>query len=290
MKVRFSFFLFAVLTSCVLQAQTYKRGDLIGSVGIGYASMKNLPDTKDEFRPAFSQKVALEWIIKDGWIKNKAALGLGFIIDNAFGGKHDQYRLGVYNYTYTYTTRKENSSGRPKYEYTTYKKQRKGSGSAISELKRDDLKAIAATTFHYNPISKLDTYFTFGLGVAVGFRGSGKNRNQQGFNSVHEDYGTGKFEIKEHYDDIDHVKWVDGLKKTKVGLAVATFIGARWWFSDKLAVNAEVGMLGAAFLGKSDIADRESFKDAGLKDKDIPDEVEYGNSNNIFSVGISYRF
>lgn len=284
---------FLLLFLCIgfgLQAQTVRKGDKIGSIGIGYASMKNHPDTEDEFRPAFSQKVAMEWIVKDGWINNKAALGIGFIVDNAFGGKHDEYMIGLYDYKYTYTTRKYNPGDRHKYTYTTYTKRREGIGSGRAELKRDDLKAIAAATFHFNPVSRLDCYATFGLGVAVGFRSAGEAYNTKGFDSWNEVYGTGSFEIQGSYNDLDHVEWVDGMEKTKVGLAMSLFVGARWWFTKRLAVNAEVGMLGAAFLGEGDYVDRERLIDLGIDRKYLPREVEYGNSNNVLSFGLSYRF
>ena len=48
------------------------------------------------------------------------------------------------------------------------------------------------------------------------------------------------------YNDLDHVVWSDGSqdKKTGVCFAMSVLVGARYYFTEHLAANAELGMIG----------------------------------------------
>lgn len=50
---------------------TFERGDLIGSLTVGYGW-------------GFSQRLAVEYGVADGWIDNRASLGVGAALGNSF--------------------------------------------------------------------------------------------------------------------------------------------------------------------------------------------------------------
>lgn len=99
-----------------LTSQAFAKGDMVGSLTIGYGW-------------GFSQRIAVEYGVADGWLNDRASLGVGGAIGNCFR-----------NYSYW------------------------GVG-----YMHDQIGLTAICSFHYQFIDKLDTYAQLGFGAGYSF-------------------------------------------------------------------------------------------------------------------------
>ena len=99
-----------------LTSQAFAKGDMVGSLSVGYGW-------------GFSQRLALEYGVADGWLDGRASLGVGGAIGNCFSS----YSYWGVGYT------------------------------------QDQLGLTANCAFHYQFIDKLDTYVQIGLGLGYAF-------------------------------------------------------------------------------------------------------------------------
>ena len=255
-----------VLSASVSFGQTFEKGDKVASLGVGVGSVKNVPNPDKS--ATFTQKLSMEWCIVDN-LMDKGSIGLGFAINNGYGGAYESKMLGTYDYSYVVQTQrreKHDRYNRYYYVYDSYIQNRNGMGVADVDLNRNDLTALFMASFHYQFIDKLDTYFTLGLGVTSMFHLSGNYRNEEGFEAAFKVHDPDKdYSVSYSYNDLDHVEWQDGLG-TILRPAMAVHVGARYYFTENWAANMEVGLLNATFSDK------------------------YGSGYNVFSIGASYKF
>lgn len=252
-------------------AQTFASGDKIVSASIGAGTIKFRPV---ENGATFIQRVSMEWCVKDKLLDNNAAIGIGVILDNSYGGKYTGRVFGTYDYTYDrYRHTKGGMVNGTRYTSSVEKvntSQRFGGGYADADMARDDLKALMSASFHYQPIKNLDTYATMGLGLGIICHTQGNYRNGdediEVKNYVGNTFMLGGLERYDtySYNDYDHIEWSDK-PDTKVAFSFAFFIGARYYFTPKWAANMELGLL-SSVLRKS-----------------------YGHGFDIFAVGVSYK-
>lgn len=254
-----------VLSASVSFGQTFEKGDKVASLGVGVGSVKNVPNPDES--ATFTQKLSMEWCIVDN-LMDKGSIGLGFAINNGYGGAFESKIAGKYDYSYVSTRRRryKNDHNRWQYDYFSQTVDRKGIGIADADLNRNDLTAMFTASFHYQFIDKLDTYFTLGLGVTSMFHLSGNYRNEEGFQSKSSSYSDEEtISFLYSFNDLDHVEWQEG-SGTILRPAMAVHVGARYYFTENWAANMEVGLLNATFSDK------------------------YGSGYNVFSIGASYKF
>lgn len=79
--------------------QTIDESSRFIELGIGAGASEGSGDTKG----MFTQRLAAEWIVKDNFLSPQLALGVGFQIDNAVGGRYATVVDGKYDYRYTTT-------------------------------------------------------------------------------------------------------------------------------------------------------------------------------------------
>lgn len=238
-------------------AQEFGKGDrlLDFSVGVGV-----IPG-KEKSLMSFDQHFGMEWGI--GQIRDQVTVGLGFTVNNTFAPGADGTISGTYDYYYNQYI---NSAV---IDYNKWNQvHREGSGTAETKVRREDINAQITVSFHYSPVSRLDIYTKFGVGVGVMNYLYGKTRNEKGFTAktVDKTVGTGSHYIYS-FNDLDHARW--DKMKSKVVPAVSAFVGATYYLSDRWGVEAQVGLLSA-----------------NIKDED----KGYPNSYSFFSVGASYKF
>lgn len=225
-----------------LSSYTFAKGDKIASLSIGVGSSQG--------GAAFGQQLSMEWCIAGGWIDNRASLGLGFAINNALCGKYDTFMVGTYDYSYQFTTYVSNQPdwlNLPAVSHST--QHRQGDGSTWAHVSQDNLSAMITCSFHFQFIDHLDIYATAGLGIGVNFR-SFDYYNSKGFKKVDVDktYGTRPtYHDIYSYDDFKHAEWSNAIKSFGLCPAASALVGARWYFTESFAAQAELGMIGACF-------------------------------------------
>lgn len=224
-----------------LSSYTFAKGDKIASLSIGVGSGSGA---------TFGQQLSMEWCIAGGWIDNRASLGLGFAINNALCGKYDTFLVGTYDYTYQHTTYHYNIPDwmnlQPVYHTTQH---RSGQGSTWAEVQQDNLAAMVTCSFHFQFIDRLDIYATVGLGIGFNFRAF-DYYNSDGFKKADVDktYGSRPTTRDVYsYDDFEHAQWSNAIKSFSLCPAASSLVGARWYFTDSFAAQAELGMIGACF-------------------------------------------
>lgn len=257
-----------VLSASASFGQTFQSGDKVASLGVGVGVVKNIPNPDQS--ATFTQKLSMEWCVKDGLFE-KGSIGIGFAINNGYGGAYETEIAGKYDYSYTVEKYKHYKNDRNRWVTELYDVdvvKRKGYGTADADLNRNDLTAMFTASFHYQFLDKLDTYFTLGVGVTTIFHLTGNIHNENEFESKSDtpNFTNNKtdYDFKYSFNDLDHVKW-QGLG-TILRPAMAVHVGARYYFTENWAANMEVGLLNATFSDK------------------------YGSGYNVFSVGASYKF
>lgn len=226
----------------------------------------------DKSRLTFDQHLGMEWAVAS--VADKMTLGVGFNINNTYGGTFESVVTGTYDYSYTYrTTGKVYSYSKKKWESINETKQirRKGTGSGDADISREDVNAQFVVALHYSPLSRLDTYVKVGAGVGYMNWIVSDIRNEQGLKKVdhHETSENTLYSRTDiySYNDFDHVKWAG--YKSKVVPAMSAYLGATYMLTEKWGVDAQIGLISANIKGN---------------------KKGYPNSYGIFALGASYRF
>lgn len=248
------------------QAQgTFNKGErkIDLTVGIGMVDYAYKP------LATFDQHFGMEWGIAR--IADKVTIGVGFAVNNTYGGKYQGLVIGQYDYKYYRTTTGS------MYSFITNKWSsindqqqitRKGEGSADADIAREDVNALVTVSFHFTPIPKLDTYLKVGCGVGCMTYIIGNYRNEQGFKSENvnnhmEDKYT-DITTRYYYNDLDHTQWSSF--DPKVVPAIATYVGATYYLTNQWGIEAQFGLISA-----------------NLND-------DYPNSYSMFAIGATYKF
>lgn len=275
----------AALSPVAAQAQAIDESSRFIDIGIGVGASESTGETLG----MFTQRIAAEWIVKDDIFnlgRHGFALGVGFQIDNAVGGRYSSIVDGKYDYTYTrYTTyyRKDNGHGRPGSETKFEQVRRKGSGLATADVVRDNISLMPTVSLHGKFFEKLDLYATFGAGLGIqtyslsGFEptevyvpGVGTVGGMEKKSYHHEaDMPYGSMTVRYDYNDADHAEWNKKPYKAKATFACALFVGARYFLNSDWALNAQFGLVSANV---------RRVNGTSL------------NSYNILSVGATYSF
>lgn len=262
-------------------SQTIDESSRFVDFGIGVGASEN-----GGTKAMFTQRLAAEWIVKDNIFNlfgKDFSLGVGFQIDNAVGFGYTGLVDGKYDYYYTtYITKhkKDNGHGRPITTTETYRTQRKGAGLAYTDVTRDNISLMPTVSLHGKFIDRFDFYATFGLGLGVMTNtlsnyepaevyipGVGMVSGLEKADYYKESQvGSETWETRYSFNDADHCEWNKKPYKTKATFACSFYVGARYFFNDNWAVNAQFGLV-SANVNKS-----------------------YGNSYNILSVGATYSF
>lgn len=252
-------------TTVVAQG-VFNKGDRKADLTIGVGAVSYA----DKSRATFDQHLGMEWGIAS--FADRFSLGIGFAVNNSYGGGFDSKVAGTYDYSYTRT-----SYGRVKrngsWEYFNDKKQihRSGVGTGDATVSREDVNALFTAAVHYSPIPKLDTYVKAGVGVGYMSWIVSHIHNEQGFKkaNVNETNKNSYYETTDifSYNDLDHVKWQG--YKSKVVPAMSFYVGATYMLNDRLGVDAQIGLISANLKGN---------------------KSGYPNSYGVFAVGASYRF
>lgn len=258
-----------VLTCDLLQAQSvFYKGTRKMNLTLGVGTV----EYSDKNRATFDQHFGMEWGIAK--IADKITVGLGFQVNNSYGGTFDGMVAGKYDYSYNVTTRGK------VYDYRDKKwksvndvksVKRNGVGTADADISREDINALFMAGFHFTPLTRLDTYLKVGAGVGVMNYIVSNKRNVSGFSSADKTSVNNSNIVQTtttySYDDLDHVKWV-GLD-SKVVPSMSVYIGASYMMTSKFGLDMQIGVISA-----------------NLKDKD----KGYPNSYGVFAVGASYVF
>lgn len=259
----------ALLIGATAFAQTpFAKGDKKIDLTIGVGSIPYA----DKNRATFDQHLSMEWGIAE--IADKFTIGVGFAINNQYGGQYNGMVVGTYDYAYHYRVRggyTDMMTG--KYEKLNEDKEiiRQGFGTAEAKIARDDIDAMATCSFHYSPMDKLDVYVKAGLGIGVMNYITSNIKNEVGFEKV--DYNErvqtnyADYTTQYSYNDLDHVKW-SGMH-AKLVPSVAAFVGGTYYLDDNWGVDAQIGLI-----------------DANIKSG----KKGYPNSYGVFAVGVSYKF
>lgn len=258
-----------ILTAGYCQAQdVFDKGTRKMDLTIGVGTIEYV----DKNRSTFDQHFGMEWGVAK--IANKVTVGLGFQVNNSYGGTFDGMVAGKYDYTYTVNTRgKVYSYSDKKWHSANDSKsvRRKGVGTAEADVSRDDVNALFMVGFHFSPMKKLDTYLKVGAGVGMMNYIVSNKRNTSGFSSADKTSVNNSNIVQTttsyKYDDLDHVKW-EGLD-SKVVPAMSVYVGATYKITSKFGCDLQLGLISA-----------------NLKDKD----KGYPNSYGVFAVGASYFF
>lgn len=249
-------------------AQVFDKGDrkVDLTVGVGVVAYK------DKSRPTFDQHASMEWGVAS--VADKFTIGVGFQVNNSYGGKLDGLVAGSYDYSYMrHDVGKTYSYKDKKWHPINEHKEvhRKGFGTAEATVAREDVDVLATVSLHFSPMSRLDTYLKLGAGVGYMSYIYGNYRNEQGFSSADYDKTSESKVHQSHtsfsYNDLDHVKWEGG--DSKIVPALGVYLGATYMLTDRWGVDAQVGLVSA------------NIKNA---DKGYP------NSYGVFALGVSYRF
>lgn len=272
-----------VLAPMAMSAQTIDGDSRFLELGIGVGASEGSGSAKG----MFTQRFGAEWIVKDNLFDlggKGFALGVGFQIDNAAGGRYSSLVSGKYDYRYTTTItkhKKDNGHGRPITTTETHSTQRKGAGLASTDVIRDNISLMPTVSLHGKLVDRFDFYATFGMGLGVmtnnlsnfeptevyvpGIGNVGGLEKDSYYNKTTMPNGD-VWETRYSYNDADHAEWNKKPFKTKAVFACAFYLGARYFLNDSWGINAQFGLISA------DVS------------------KEYGNSYNILSVGATYRF
>lgn len=246
----------------------FNKGDRKVDLTIGVGTVAYT----DKSRATFDQHLGMEWGVAT--VADRFTIGVGFSVNNAYGGAFDGIVAGTYDYKYT-----SNSYGkvyRPstkKWEYFNETKQvrRNGIGTADADIAREDFNAQITAAIHFSPMSRLDTYLKVGAGAGCMSWIVSNIHNEQGFKKAnyHNTSNNTYYQVTDSYsyNDLDHVKW-EGYK-SKIVPAMSVYLGATYMLTEKWGVDAQIGLISA------------NLKDA---------KKGYPNSYGIFALGASYRF
>ncbi len=227
---------------------------------------------EDKSRATFDQHLGMEWGICS--FADKFTLGIGFAVNNSYGGSFSSLVSGTYDYSYTM------SSWGKIYRYSTKKWEnfseskevrRSGSGTADATISREDVNAQFVAAIHYSPMPKLDTYVKVGVGVGYMSWIVSDIHNEDGFMEAnyHETHTSKIRETTDSYsyNDLDHVKWAE--YKSKVVPAMSLYVGATYMLTEQWGVDAQIGLISANIKGN---------------------KSGYPNSYGILALGASYHF
>lgn len=249
-------------------AQAFENGDKKIDLTIGVGTVAYA----DKNRGTFDQHLSMEWGVAT--VADNFTIGVGFAINNQFGGRYESLVAGKYDYKYRLSQYgKQYSQSKNKWERYDQSKfeQRKGVGTANADITRDDVDALFTASFHYSPMSKLDTYCTVGVGVGCMSYITSNYHNTQGFSkanfSEHRETKYTDSYISYSYNDLDHVEWVG--MKSKVVPSMAFYVGATYYLTDRWGVEAQLGLIDANFKGAN---------------------KGYPNSFGVFALGAAYKF
>lgn len=244
--------------------KTDRKAEL--SIGVGTVAYA------DKNRPTFDQHLGMEWGVAS--VAERFTVGLGFKVNNSYGGNFESMVAGTYDYSYTrrsygkiyrYSTKKWES-----FDETTQVK-RSGVGTGDGDISREDVDAQFTATLHFSPMSRFDTYIKVGVGVGYMHWMISNIRNENGFGKadVNETNETSIRQTTDiySYDDLAHTKW-QGLK-SKVVPAMSIYLGATYMLTEKWGLDAQIGLISARLKGN---------------------KRGYPNSYSIFAVGASYIF
>jgi len=232
-----------------------QKGDMTIDLGVGYGTMGTAGmSTTTGTNTALTQRLGAEWVIIPEMINGQFELAVGAYINNAYGTRKDGVS-GTYNYSYTHEMyfswdRKWRSSNI----------HRKGEGTATMKSKRDDVNFLPTVSFRYNINSKFQVYASVGLGVGVINTFDEKYQDANGFES---EYKYNEY-VRYSYNDLMHTQWSMSTG-TKVCFSYASYVGLRYFFSDKFGVNAQTGLL--SYNAHSDWGSSASYLSVGVSCK-----------------------
>lgn len=255
------------LTAIAATAQEFDIGTRKASLSIGVGTVK----WADKGRTTFDQHLNMEWGVAR--VANDFTIGVGFAVNNAYGGSCETYASGSYNYKYnvSYYVKTLNSQNRWVASSETETRVRKGSGIAKCDEAVEHYNAMATASIHYSPMSQLDTYAKFGLGVGGMSFVLSNYHDESGFGKSDIDYTLETSKRIDHtkfsYNDLDHVEW-DGLK-TKIVPAVAFYVGATYYITNNWGVDAQFGLVSSNLKGA---------------------KRGYPSSYSIIAIGAAYNF
>lgn len=252
----------------VVAQGVFNKGDRKADLTIGVGTVAYT----DKSRVTFDQHLGMEWGVAT--VAEKFTVGVGFNVNNSYGGSFESKVVGEYNYYYTrqsygkvyrYSTKKWESFN------DTKQVKRTGMGTADADVAREDVNAQLVAAIHFSPMTKLDTYLKIGAGVGYMSWIVSNLRNENGFGKANYNNTTNNslYQTTDvySYNDLDHVKWQ--AYKSKVVPAMSVYLGATYMLTDRWGVDAQVGLISA-----------------NIKDS----KKGYPNSYGIFALGASYRF
>jgi len=228
-----------------MSAQTFEKGSVVLSAqGIG-----GLMDTPDDYKLGYGGRLSVEFGIAENLFNGKGAIGIGLVASDLYGGTYASLNTGEYNYTYTITTyNKEKGAITGRQVINTYHhdERRHNTGAAECDVNRNDATLMATVSLHIEFVERLDTYFQIGGGATYCTRSFSNYRNAVNIEAV--DHYVPKPSVTSFtgpvisfaYNDFNHVKWAGF--DPKFYPAAMGVIGARYYFTNHLAVNAELGM------------------------------------------------
>lgn len=256
--------LFALFTFVLgMNAQNiFEVGDKKVDFTIGVGAIRYA----DHTRATFDQHMNLEWGVTK--LGERVTLGVGFAVNNNYGGRFESIISGKYDYKYTQTT-STTATGANSQSLVTKKEEvsRQGYGTANADITRDDINAMATVSFHFSPMKKLDTYVKVGLGIGFESYVIDNICGIEGFSAANENKLVGNnITVQYRYNDLDHTNWNE--YDPKVTAAVAAYIGATYFFNEEWGLDAQVGMVSANLSNKSKNA----------------------NAFGLFALGVAYKF
>lgn len=261
--------------SAIAAEPVFEVGDRQVSLNIGVGAMYR-KGGEPKSPATFDQHLGMEWGVAK--FADKFTLGVGFQVNNSYGGKYEGAIMGSYDYSYyeRFQSWKWNSSSKrwqlDRNENVTH--TRKGTGICEADITREDVGAEIVASLHYSPMSKLDTYFTIGAGAAYQHYLFSNMHNYQGFSKVN--IGPNETEVPKviktkssgySYDDAAHAKF-EGYKD-HVAPTISAYIGATYFLKDNIGVGAQIGLISNNLrIGKK----------------------AYSPHYSIFTVGATYKF
>ena len=222
-----------------MKAQTFEKGSVVVSAqGIG-----GIMDTPDDNKLGYGGRLSVEFSVADNLFNGKGSFGIGLVASDLYGGTYESMNVGSYDYQYTVTTYVKRNS---MIETSHDQMKRKNKGTAECDVNRNDATLMATLALHIEFAEHLDTYLMLGGGATYCTRSFSNYRNTFNFERV--DHIESKPSVNGYkvpvlsysYDDFKHVKW-EGFDP-KFFPAAMGVIGARYYFTDHFAVNAEAGL------------------------------------------------